>query len=123
MLASVAIIWLKRERAENTCVRATPRAAMRKRSGVSRRRRLQTRLCLSVETLLRHRLNLPLPDVQQKLPVGVFLTVRILRLLSRGALDLDCDLDLNLLEEQPDQQSTNRLSAVSPNESDHGGVE
>ena len=99
---------------------------MRKRSGVQRRRRLQTRLCLSVETLLRLQLRLPLPDKQHHLPVRPSQTLKILQLLSLGALDLDCDLDLDLLEEehdQPDQIDTDRLSAVSPNESDHGELE
>ena len=85
---------------------------MHKRSDVKRRRRLQRRLATSVESLLRERLGLPLPEMQRQwhFPVRPTLTKEILRLLSLGALELDSDLDLTLLEEereeQPDQEDT-----------------
>ena len=84
---------------------------MRKRSGVKRRRRLQTRLAVSVENLFRLRLRLPLPEQQHHFPIRPALTLDLLRLLTRGAVDLDSDLDLDWLEqqdlqEQPDQEDT-----------------
>ena len=120
---SVAITGSSVRVQKNT--RASTGAAMRgKRSGAVRRRRLQARLCVSVETLLRLRLRLPPKDLGLCLPVRPATTVKVLRLLALGALDLDFDLDETLLEEEEtDQIEIDRLSAVSPNESDHGELQ
>ena len=88
------------------------------RSAAARRRRLQIRLCQSIETLLRLGFGLPLPaDQGDHLPLRPALTREVVRLLSVGALDLDCDADLSIIEEppytQPDHDDIDRLSAVS----------